>query len=281
MLTRIWGENKRFILIVGGSFAIFLFLNSFAGGCIQRADGPKGLIAQAGQREREVRVLHKELKDRYWEEKSRLEGYGKEETALRTDLEVPPEGEVANIDEAAPIAQFNRAIDKVWGEATQTANRAALALPEKLGPEDFGISRDDGKREYERHYAYLAVIRRALRTLVESGMTEIGRPEPVDAEVIPVVQGNDSVKCLYVGVVFKVAGPYEAFLRTLKSVQGAKDFLQVRIEDLSQKSANEERILKGELQFLSFRLAEGAELEKADEGKGKKPARKPGRRKVK
>jgi len=129
----------------------------------------------------------------------------------------------------------------------------------------------DRSGDRDRNNPVLEAQRRVAGVVLE--------PQPVDAEVIPVVQGNDSVKCLYVGVVFKVAGPYEAFLRTLKSVQGAKDFLQVRIEDLSQKSANEERILKGELQFLSFRLAEGAELEKADEGK--KPARKPGRRKVK
>jgi hypothetical protein len=264
--------------VVGGGFAVFLFLNSFAGGCIQRADGPKGLIAQAGQREREVRALHKELKDRYWEEKSRLAGFEKEEAALRADLEIPPEGEVSNLDDAAPIAQFNGAIDKVWGEATQAANRAAIALPEKLGPEDFGISRDDGKREYERHYAYLAVIRRALKTLVDSGMTEIGRPEPVDAELVPVIPGNESLQCLYIGVFFRVAGPYDAFVQTLKSVQGAKDFLQVRIEDLSQKSANEEQVLKGELQFVSFRLAEGADLAAPEEGK--KPAKRPGRRKA-
>jgi hypothetical protein len=278
MLSRIWAEQKRFILVVGGGFAIFLFLNALAGGCIQRADGPNGLIAQAGKREREVRALHKELKDRYWDEKSRLEGFEKEEAALRADLELPPEAEIATLDEAAPINQFNRAIDKVWGEATRTANRAAIALPEKLGPEDFGISSDDGKREYEQHYAYLGVIRRALRTLVESGMTEIGRPELVDAELVPVIPGNEIIQCIYVGVIIKVAGPYDAFLRALKGVQGAKDFLQVRIEEIAQKSANEERIVRGELQFLSFRLAEGADLEAPDEKK--RPARKTGRRKA-
>ena len=49
MISRIWEQNKKFILVTGGSFALFLFINSFLGGYIESADGPKGLLAKSSQ----------------------------------------------------------------------------------------------------------------------------------------------------------------------------------------------------------------------------------------
>ena len=255
MISRIWEQNKKFILVTGGAFAIFLFINSFLGGYIESADGPKGLLAKSSQLEREVRTLHKDLQNRYWEEKSRLESYEKLETDLRGQVELSPEPELAKLDTAAPIGQFNRAVDRVWGQALEKANRATVAIPEKPGPEEFGIEKEDGKAEYERHYDYLGVMRRALAVLVDSGMAEIGRPEIIEEEVFQVIPENDNVHCLLRGVRFKVAGPYESFVKTLKSVQAPKEFLHARVE--MEQKAGDDRTVRGHIEFVSVRLVEG------------------------
>jgi len=261
VISRIWEQNKKFILVTGGGFAIFLFINSFLGGYIESADGPKGLLAKSSQLEREVRTLHKDLQNRYWEEKSRLESYEKHETDLRGQIELAPEPELARLDTAAPIGQFNRAVDKLWGQALDKANRATVAIPEKPGPEEFGIERDDGKAAYERHYDYLGVMRRALSVLVDSGMSEIGRPEILDEEVFQVMPGDESVHCVLRTVRFKVAGPYESFVKTLKGIQAPREFLQAKVE--MEQKPGDDRTVRGHIEFSSVRLIEGYTKEEA------------------
>jgi hypothetical protein len=267
MLAKLWEQNKRFILITGGGLAAFLFLTSILGGFVSNIDGPKGLLAKTAKQDKDVRALKKELTG-FWDEKGRLEAYEKHEAALRADLELPPERELASFDDAAPLNQFNKAIDRVWGAALEKANRAGVGIPEKLGPQDFGVSRDDRRPDYERHYAYLGVIRRALGALVDAGMAEIGRPEIIEEELLPVLPDDESVSCLYRGVSLKVSGSYESFVRLLKSLQAPKDFLQVRIASLEEKSSDS-TALKGELEFVSFRLVEGSEVAAAEAEKEK------------
>jgi hypothetical protein len=275
VISRIWEQNKKFILVTGGSLAIFLFINSFLGGYIESADGPKGLLAKSSQLEREVRTLHKDLQNRYWEEKSRLESYEKHETELRSKVELSPEPELSKLDTAAPSGQFNRAVDRIWGQALEKANRATVAIPEKPGPEDFGIEKEDGKAEYERHYDYLGVMRRALSVLVDSGMSEIGRPEIVEEEVFQVVPGDESVHCVLRSVRFKVAGPYESFVKTVKGVQAPKEFLQARVE--MEQKPGDDRTVRGHIEFASVRLVEGYTKER-EAAPTPKVKQRPGRR---
>jgi hypothetical protein len=116
MLQRIWTQNKNFILVAGAGLAVFLILNSFVGAYVVRVEGPKGLLAEASKIEKDVRSLHKELNRTYWEEKARLESYEKHEGTLRSELELPREKEVEKLDGAAPLVQFNQAIDRAWGQ---------------------------------------------------------------------------------------------------------------------------------------------------------------------
>jgi len=273
MLTKLWELNKRFLLITGSGLAVFLILNGFVGGCLDSVEGPKGLLTKSGELEREVRALHKYLY-RYHEEKARLADYERHETALRGELELPAEPELARFDEGSALNQFNQAIDKTWGEAQDKANRANVPLPDKLGPQDFLIERKHGKKEYEGHYAYLGVVRRALVALIDAGMVEISRPDLIEEEMLPVVADDDSVSCLFRGVRFKVTGPYESFLRVLKALQAPQAFLQVNVRSLAAKSPGEERLLKGELEFTALRLVErsAAEADTAPKPRGKEPA---------
>ena len=66
--------------------------------------------------------------------------------------------------------------------------------------------------------------------------------------------------CLYRGVSFAVSGPYESFLRVLKSLQSPQNFLEVRIVNMASKGGGDDRLVKGELEFVGFRLAERAEV---------------------
>ena len=189
MLARIWTQNKKFILVVGSSLALFLILNSCIGGYMHRADGPKGLGAKSAMLQRDIRRLQKELAG-YSEVKSLLQAYEREENTLRADLELPQEKEMDAFDEATPIRQFDQAVYRVWNDARQKANQANVPLPEKLDVRDFGVERQDGRTEYRRHYAYLGILRRALNLLINSGMTEIGRPELLEPDSLPVLAGD-------------------------------------------------------------------------------------------
>jgi hypothetical protein len=243
------------------------------GGCLDSVEGPQGLLTRAGDLERQVRALHKDLY-RYHEEKARLADYERHEAALRSELELPAEPELARFDEGSALNQFNQAIDKTWGEAQDKANRANVPLPEKLGPQDFLIERKHGKREYEGHYAYLGVIRRALAALIDAGMVEIGRPDLIEEEMLPILANDESVHCLFRGVRFRVTGPYESFLRVLKALQAPQGFLQVNVRSLGAKSPGEERLLRGDLEFAALRLVDGSGAQ-ADPGQtlpGKQPA---------
>ncbi len=258
MLSRLWAENKRFILIAGSGLAVFLILNGILGGYLARVDG---VLRKASLLEKDSRALLKDLK-RYWDEKSRLSDYEKHEAQLRGELELPPEKEIDNLDKAAPLVQFNQAIDRAWGLAREKANQAAVAIPEKLGPQDFGVEKGDSDRDYERHYAYLGVIRRALHALIDAGMAEISRPELIQEDLLRVIPDDDGVSCMLRAVRFRVAGSYDSFIKVLKALQAPQSFIQVNIGSLAAKGAGDDRTVKGDLEFTTFRLVEGAEAAK-------------------
>lgn len=269
--TRIWEENRSFILVSGAAFALFLILNSCVSSYAGRVDGPKGLHAKAAGLEKNVRRLHKEL-GQYHVVRGLIEGYEREEESLRGELELPAEKELEAFDAAAPLIQFEKAIDRVWGQALDRANRAGVAIPEKLGPQDFGVGRQDGKAEYERHYAYLGIVRRALDTLIASGLEEIGRPDLVEADILPVLPDDETMYCHFRAVRFRVSGPFQSFAKTLQAVQAPGDFLQVRVADMGPRGRGEEEAVKGELVFVAFRLVDAAALGGEQPGKRRSKA---------
>jgi hypothetical protein len=256
MLTKFWEQNKRFLLITGGGLAVFLLLNALIGSYVHRADKS---LTRASQLERDIRELKKELSLRFWQEKTRLADYETHEQSLRKELELPPEKELASFDASAPLLQFNAAVNRVWGEATEQANRAGVALPEKLSSDDFGIESRDGRELYEQYYDYLAVARRGLDVLVGAGMTEIQKPALQAEEDLP-IRLNDKVVCRLRPVSFTVSGPFESFLRALKGVQAAGSFLQVRLMQLGPKRGDD-RVLQGTVQFAGIRLVEASEAD--------------------
>jgi hypothetical protein len=274
MLQRIWEQNKNFLLVAGSGFALFLILNSCVGSYVRRPEAPGGLYAQASKLEKDIRRLEKEVSS-HAEVKALLAAYEEEEAALRAEIEPAPEKEVATFDEVNAFRQFDQAIDRVWAEALELANRANVALPEKPGIQDFGVRREDRKSEYEDHYAYLGILRRAVGALIDSGMVEIGRPELLDPDYLPVAEIDGATLCLFRAVRFQVSGPYESFVRVFQTVQSPKDFIQVRLGTLAPKAKDQDQVLKGQLDFVGIWLVPRESVEKDGTAGGRaRPARK-------
>jgi hypothetical protein len=262
MLARLWEENKRFLVVAGSAFLVFLVLNGAIGSYLARADR---VLDSAAQLERKIRALKKELDHGFAAEQNRLSSYEAHEEGLLKEIILPPMEELSAFDEAAPRVQFNKAIDRVWGRALETANRMGVAIPEKLGPEDFAIDRGDGKAQYERYYHELAVIGGALNALVEAGMAEIQRPQLVNFPDDPIL-GSEGFSCRLRGAGFVARGTYDSFVRLLKSVQDPERFLQVRVMELKPVKG-EEHLVQGSLDFAGLLLASGSE-DGAEDGDG-------------
>jgi hypothetical protein len=248
MLARLWAENKKFLLITGTGLTMFLLLNSWADAYIGRAEG---WLDEATHIEREIRELKRELNRGYWREKSRSRSYGDHETRLLRAIENSPEPELGRFDRASPRLQFNQAIDRVWASALEQANRSGLRIPEKLAPEDFGLDRSDGRREYERYYDYLGVVRRALEGIVAAGIAEIGRPELIPEEDSLVAE-NERFACRFRAARFELLGSSRSFVELLDQFQRDGEFLQVRLVDL--RGSQLEGQLRGTVEFAGMRL---------------------------
>jgi hypothetical protein len=260
ILSRIWAQNRRYLLLTGAGLALFLILNSCISSYAERVEGPTGLYARSTKLAREIRQLHKEVAV-YNEVRSVLTGYEEQEAELRGAVELSPEKELESFDESTPILQFEKAVDRVWEQAVERANRVGVILPEKPDSRDFGVARGDARREYESHYANLGVLRRGLEVLIRSGMVEIGRPEFLEADYLPVLPDDESLFVLFRALRFRVVGPYDSYIRALQAVQSPGDFLQVRIRKMTVARGNEEGLIAGDLDFVAFRLVDAADLE--------------------
>ncbi len=256
MLNRLWEENKRFLLIAGSGLAVFLILNSIIGGYISMVDG---VVKKSSLLAKECRDLLSQVKP-LSAEKKRLEELTAHETQLRKELELPPEKELEKFDKTSPLLQFNGAIDRAWGVAKEKANQVGLVVPEKLGPNDFGADKQADQHDYASHYTFLSVARRALVSLIDAGMTEIARPQLEDEEALEVIKDDSSVQCLLRTVRFKVAGPYDSYLKLLKSLQAPESFLQVGVSLSTPKGTTDDRTVRGDLRFTALSLLEGEKV---------------------
>lgn len=269
MFERLWAENRRFVLVAGTGFAVFLILNSCVSSCGSRLVGPQGLYARAERLEKDIRRLHKSL-GQYSVVQTYLEGYEREETSLREALEIAPEPEIRNFDAAAPALQFERAVDRIWGQALSKANRANVAIPDKPSLSDFRIGRGDGPAEYDEHYRKLALLRRALDALIDSEASQISRPAVLDPEEFAIAPGDGSVTCVFYGVEFRAEGSLASFFKLLSALQAPPEFLQVRLVSLAPKRGESGDPLEGTIQFWSFRFLEGKETGGGSKTKGAK-----------
>jgi len=269
MIARLWQENRRFILISAAGLVVFLIADRLIESyLIERIDR---LTRKSSELAQNCRKLLREIKP-LAVERRRLEELTAHETQLRSELELPRESELEKLDKASPLVQFNGAVDRAWGQATEKANQAGVAVPEKLGPRDFKIEKADDESLYARHYAYLGVARRALHALIEAGMTELGRPRIGEDEALEVIKDDESVLCLLRSVRMTVAGPYESYVKCLKALQAPGSFLQVTIEKLAQKPGDD-RTVKGELMFTALSLVEGEPPPASPAPAGKAPVK--------
>ena len=260
MLAKYWEQNKPFLLRAGIGCIVFLFLNGMLRGYVDRADK---ILTQAGQHQSEIRKLKKKLKHMYAEEQKRHEDYTRHEENLRKLLELPALPEYVAFDPKSPRVQFNQAISRIWDEARRDGNRIGVALPEKLGPDDFDIERGATRQEYAAYYDELAIVGLALRALVLSGMSEIRSPKLLTREEFE-IPGSPGYLCSLKGGSFDVTGSYDSFVQVLKSVQEDGSFLEVRINRLELKPKKDD-VLVGTLDFIGVRILEAAAAESAGE----------------
>jgi hypothetical protein len=252
MFQSIWQENKQFLLLCGGGLVMFLCLNSCISGYVR---GAESKLAASRKLESDIRLRHKELVNRYWDEIQKVSSFERHEAALREEVCLPPDVEIKDPKSGALLIAFNKAVDDTWKAAQDEARKRGLQLPEKLTSSDFDLHAGDGPAEFQRCYSYLAILRQALLALVSSGMTRIDRPQPLPEDPLPVAQ-NDGLQCNYRAVSFTVTGPFESFVKVLQLVQEPKSFLQVRLNSLAPSGAGEQGLLRGRLVFVGFRFEE-------------------------
>ena len=260
MLKDFWEENKRFLLLVGGGLLVFLIADHYIGNYI---GGTENIRKKSQKRRQDVVLLHKGLKNGWYEEKRKVQACKDHEAGLKDKLCLPEPAALDGENSQLQI-KFDKAISDTWEGVRQEANRAGIRLPAPLTARDFNVEQDDTVAQYQEHYSDLAIVERALEVLVKSGVSEIETPEPYEPDRLP-VKDNDSVKCLYRAVSIGVTTSFESLQKVFEQVQSGEPFLQVRLRSLGAKGSTneEERALEGEIEFIGFRLEEGAAAEES------------------
>jgi len=270
-IQQIWQDNKRFLLKVGGGFAIFLLLRT----CVVESyiDGA-GLIHRRNQKtEQGINRLRNELIQRAPEEKKNLEELLEIEKELGKRYLTPPPAVVPDPRLGSPQIQFSERIDRIWGELRASADQTNVKIPEKITTSDLSVYAGNSPADHERSAAYLGILERALKTCIDSGMTQIGKPAIFQEEGSGIAE-NEGFLVVYRRVGLTVYGPYQAFKRVLRAYQDPP-FTQVRLTNQDTKGPADSGLLRGTLEFVGIHL----EKEVAEGGEGA-AAKKSARRKI-
>ncbi len=269
IIQRIWQENKRFILQVGGALAVFLILQS----CVNTLVGTSAdsLKKKNVDAEKEVQKIRSRVVQALPEERKNLEEYADIEKELAR-FQTPLPADVPDPKRGAPHIQFSDRIDKVWSDIRTRANQRNVKIPEKINSTDLGIAASVGAApdapSIERAAAYLEILARAMKTCVESGLTQIDKPTVNDEELGPILENSEEVGAVYRRVGLTVQGPYDAFKKVLREFQNPP-FMQARLISLDTRGAAGS--LRGQMEFVGFFVEKPGETVAAaepDETKG-------------
>ena len=139
MLKNFWEENKRFLLLVGGGLLVFLIADHYIGNYI---GGTENIRKKSQKRRQDVVLLHKGLKNGWYEEKRKVQACKDHEAGLKDKLCLPEpaalEGESSQLQ-----IKFDKAISDTWEGVRQEANRAGIRLPAPLTARDINVEQDD------------------------------------------------------------------------------------------------------------------------------------------
>lgn len=264
MFKGFWLENKKFLLKVGGGLLVFLI--AFWG----IGDSPLEILGKNKKCDvlrQEIKLLHGSLaRDSHYMAEDKFVAYQEREKELAKALCLPP-GEEIEGESGQLSIRFDQKITNTWDGLRQEASKAGIRLPAALNKDDFGVQQDDNRSQYQVHYSYLSIVKRAISLLVNAGVNEIGIPTlELDEEPL-LVKDNDNdgdirIECIYQLVSIPVTLSFGSLQKVLDKAQDtagtAGPYLQVRLRDLDAKgSANEEeRALQGDIEFVGFRLDE-------------------------
>jgi hypothetical protein len=253
---RIWQENRRFILQVGGGLAVFLVLNS----CI--VDGLIGTNAaeirkKNGELEKGILKTRGIVVAQAPEEKRNLEELVAIEKELADRFQTARAAEVPDPKRGAPQIWYNERIGRVWSEVLAKARERNVRIPEKITTNELGVGGGEVQEELERCSSYLDILGRALKACVELGMSAVDKPV-INTEEGDAVAENEDVSVVYRRVGLTAYGPYEAFKRVLAEFQ-KPGFIQVRVSSLDGKGTPGPNVLRGQLEFVGVFLEKEGE----------------------
>jgi hypothetical protein len=250
LFQRIWQENRRFILQVGGGLAAFLILKScIVDGLIGESARSIG-IANVGM-ESAIQQDRARVIAQYPDEMKGLEELAGIEKDLSTRYLTARAANVPDPKLAAPQIQFNTRVGQIWGEISAKARERNVRIPEKITTNELGVSSGDSPIDLERSASYLEILGRALKACVELGMVAVDKPTIILPEEPVEVVGSESTLMVYRKVGLVASGPYDAFKRVLREFQNP-GFVQVRIINLDAKGAMGPNALKGQLEFVGI-----------------------------
>src|SRR5262245_56877860 len=215
-VQRIWQENKKFLLMVGGALALFLLLRSCAvDGLLRAADGER----QRNQKlEKEINGTRSRVVVRYPEEKKSLENLAQIEANLAARYLSAPPANIPDTKRSAAQIQFSEMIESIWAKLKTRANQKGVRIPERISTTDLGVQSGDNAADHERNSMYLEIVDRALGTCVDQGMLQIEKPTIFPEEDAP-IRDNDDVSMIYRRVGLTGHGPYEGHTPRSRQVQ--------------------------------------------------------------
>ena len=130
MLKDFWEENKRFLLLGGGGVLVFLLAEHYIGNYI---GGTENIRKKSQKRRQDVVLLHKGLKNGWYEEKRKGQACKDHEAGLKDKLCLPEPAALDGENSQLQI-KFDKAIEDTWEGVRQEANRAGIQLPAPRPP---------------------------------------------------------------------------------------------------------------------------------------------------
>lgn len=258
----IWEGNKKFLLGTGGALLVFLLLFSWIGD--YRTDAQD--YQNKYRRERGgIQNLYRTVRSHYHESSHRVEDLEKLEQDLLQSFS--PGGQVDVMKaldsfKGSSELYFSDQIEKIWSEVRTKKTRRSLGceLPSAIKTSELGVSSDDLEEDSIRHQKYLAILRRALNVLIDSGMKQIGKPR-LHTESVYGIQKNPGYEVVFQRMTIRVRGPFAAFSGVFEELQksaSGESGVQALLLDL-RPAKKEGGGLVGDLEFASFSVGEAVE----------------------
>jgi hypothetical protein len=278
-LTRIWEENKKFLLYTGGVVVVFLFLLT----TIANYQADANVYVNRYHHDMgETQSLYQSVRDHYHESRNRLNDFQALERELLVDYgpKLSETNFVAIEEFGGKELFFKKRIDDIWQEIKTKKTRQSIdcEIPKAINTSALGVSADDTNEDTIRNQKYLEILRRGLNILIDSGMTKI-HPPRLASESANGIKDNPGHEAVFQRITIEAEGPFRSFTRVFEAAQKLerekKGGVQVLLLDLGpeKRAKNDSRGLRGRLEFRAFSIEEARSDRKKTGKSGRKRVR--------